>query len=185
MSEPIQKPGKSRQDYQTPAAVIEAIANQFGAIGLDMACRTDNMVASRGICEDKGLDALKQDWSDPMYWNREASVIESGATVDVAFCNPPYAHLEPWAKKLLACKWLKRWTLMLVPYSASSLWYVDNVLGKLMVYGVPRIQFVGTDAGYPKDLCIIAAGYGAVGQGYWDWRKSPSAIAQVESSAAE
>lgn len=171
MAEPAQKPGRSRQDYQTPPSVLAAIARQFGPIAIDLACRTDNMVAPLGICEDKQLNSLKQDWSDPMYWDREGNVVGSGDVTGVRFCNPPFSDIDPWAKQLLTCKWLPSWTLMLVPYSAASLWYVDHVLGKLMVYGVPRIQFVGTDAGYPKDLCIIAAGYGAVGQGYWDWRK--------------
>ena len=171
MTEPAQKPGRSKQDYQTDPRFLEAIAHQFGPIDIDLACRVDNMVAPYGIAHDQGLDALELDWADPMYWSKSGNVVVSGDPLRVAFCNPPFADLEPWAAKLETCRWLPRWTLMLVPYSASSQWFVNHVMGKLQVHGIPRITFVGTTAPYPKDLCLIAAGYGASGQAFWDGRK--------------
>ena len=156
MTEPAQKPGKSKQDYQTPTEFLRAIAQQFGSIDLDLACRDDNSVAPQGITEQ--MDSLAQDWTE--------------LGVRVAFCNPPFADLEPWAAKLAACRWLPRWTLMLVPYSASSQWFVRPCQGQLMVYGIPRLTFRGTTAPYPKDLALIAAGFGANGATFWDWRRS-------------
>lgn len=183
MAEPQQKPGKSKQDYGTDPRFIEAIGAQFGAVGIDLACRRDNMVCDLGITHPD-LDSLAQDWSDPFVWNRRDNIIETVTGVSVAFCNPPFADIEPWAAKLEECRWLRRLTLMLVPYSASSQWFVRHVMGKLMVYGIPRITFVGTTAPYPKDLCLIAAGYGVNGQTFWDWRKSLGASSEIEEASA-
>lgn len=171
---PIQKPGRSKQDYTTPVDFLDAVARQFGPIDLDLACRTDNMVADYGIAYDKDLDALEQGWNDPMYWSRRGNVTVSGDEIRVAFLNPPFATIRPWAAKLETCRWLRRWTLMLVPASMGSAWWADHVLNKTMVYGIPRLAFGGQDGEpqlYPKDLALVCAGYGVAGYGYWDWRK--------------
>jgi hypothetical protein len=189
MSEPVQKPGRSKQDYGTPPSFLEAVARQFGPIDLDLACRTDNMVAPRGIAINRDLDALAQDWSEPMYFDAIANIICSGDPIRVAFLNPPFANIRPWAAKLEQCRWLPRWTLMLVPASMGSGWWVDHVLGKAMAYGIPRLAFVGQEGKaemYPKDLALVCAGYGVSGLGYWDWRKTVGAVASAEEvSAAE
>lgn len=184
MTEPAQKPGRSKQDYCTDPRFIAAIGEQFGPVDLDLACRVDNMVAPYGITE--GTDALTKDWTrlHPA-WLTPGGAIVRPEKIRVAFCNPPFADIELWAAKLEECRWLRRWTLMLVPYSASSQWFVNHVMGKLMVYGIPRITFVGTTAPYPKDLCLIAAGYGANGQAFWDWRKTLVSADAREASAAE
>lgn len=182
MTEPVQKPGKSRQDYCTDPRFIEAIGAQFGPVGIDLACRRDNMVAPLGVTDT--LDSLAQDWADPKFELSPNTPFYDGEPIRVAFCNPPFSDIEPWAAKLEECRWLRRWTLMLVPYSASSQWFVRHVMGKLMVYGIPRITFVGTTAPYPKDLCLIAAGHGVNGQAFWDWRKSLGAVAPVEEAQA-
>jgi hypothetical protein len=188
MSEPAQKPGRSKQDYQSPPSFLEAIARQFGAIDLDLACRVDNMVAPYGIAYDQDLDALAQDWSDPIYWSKGGNVVVSGDDIRVAFLNPPFASIRPWAAKLEQCRWLPRWTLMLVPASMGSKWWADHVLNKAMVYGIPRLAFIGeggkSEGLYPKDLALICAGFGVSGTGYWDWRKTLGALAQVEEASA-
>jgi hypothetical protein len=171
MTEPQQKPGRSKQDYSTPPEFLSAIARQFGPIDLDLACRVDNMVAPYGLAQDQGLDALELDWADPMYWSKSGNVVVSGDDLRVAFCNPPFGNLQPWASKVASCRWLPRWTLLLVPASMGSRWWVDHVLGRTMAFGIPRMQFLGTDAVYPKDLALVAAGFGVAGHGYWDWRK--------------
>ncbi len=185
MTEPAQKPGRSKQDYATPLSYLDAIARQFGPIDLDLACRPDNMVAPLGITEE--LDALAQDWADPMYWSKDGNVVESGAHIRVAFCNPPFANIRPWAAKVESCRWLPRWTIMLVPASMGSKWWADHVLNKTMAYGIPRLAFLGeggkSEGLYPKDLATICAGFGVSGFGYWDWRKTLGAVAQVEEAS--
>ncbi len=178
MAEPQQKPGRSKQDYTTPPEFLAAVARQFGAIDLDLACRPDNMVAPYGITEE--IDSLAQDWSDPVYWSKSGNVAVSGDPIRVAFLNPPVANIRPWAAKLEACRWLPRWTLMLVPASMGSKWWADHVLNKTMVYGIPRLAFGGQDGKselYPKDLALICAGFGVAGSGYWDWRHVAHVVA--------
>lgn len=175
MAEPAQKPGRSKQDYTTPVEFLGAVSLQFGRIDLDLACRTDNMVCEYGIAHDQGLDALVQDWRDPVYWSRSGNVTVSGDHIRVAFLNPPFGNIRPWAAKLETCRWLPRWTLMLVPASMGSAWWADHVLNKAMTYGIPRLTFGGQDGKpelYPKDLALVCAGYGVSGSGYWDWRKA-------------
>lgn len=152
--EPIQKPGRSKQDYGTPPELLAAIARQFGPIEFDLAARADNAVAPAFYSPEQ--DSLAQDWTL--------------AGVRVAFLNPPFANIDPWAEKLAACRELARWTLMLVPASMSSGWWVRHVLHKVMAFGIPRVTFVGESSPYPKDLALIAAGYHVVGQGFWRWR---------------
>jgi phage N-6-adenine-methyltransferase len=156
MAEPTQKPGRSKQDYGTPPTFLAAVAARFGFIDADLACTRDNAVAPLRLTED--IDSLKQDWRT--------------LAARVAFLNPPFGDIRPWAAKLDAeCRELPRWTLMLVPASMGSKWWADHVLGKCMAFGIPRMQFVGADALYPKDLALLAYGFGVAGAGYWDWRK--------------
>ena len=63
---------------------------------------------------------------------------------------------------------------MLVPASIGTNWYRDYIDGQMMVWGIPRIKFVGATQAYPKDLMLCAAGYGVQGHGFWDWRKERS-----------
>lgn len=163
MTEPKQKPGRSRQDYQTPPEFIGAVTCRFGKIGFDLAAHVENTQADNFFGE--GVDALKQSWD------------YSGVlAVPVAWLNPPFGNIRPWAAKLDAeCRFLPRWTLMLVPASMGSLWWNDHVLGKCQADGVTRMQFVGADSLYPKDLALCCYGYGVSGHGFWQWTKESNA----------
>ncbi len=169
MSAPVQKPGKSRQDFPTPQDFLDAVSRRFGSIDIDMACRRDNMVARRGVL-DGDIDSLAQDWGDPMYFDRDDNVTESGADLRVAFCNPPFANIDPWAAKCVECRSLSRWTLLLVPASIGSNWFAQHVNGKALVLGLnPRISFDGK-APYPKDCLLACFGFGASGFDVWRWK---------------
>lgn len=169
--------GRGKQDYGTPRAFLDAIERQYGPIGLDLACTKANMVAPCGIAIDAELDSLAQSWVAPMVWNKAGNVVEGlSEAIEVAFLNPPFAQIAPWASKVAECRWLRRWTLMLVPASMGSRWWADHVLGQTMVFGIPRMAFVDDGEAsdiYPKDLALVAAGYGVAGVSYWDWRKAP------------
>lgn len=153
-----QKPGKSRQDYGTPREVIVAVERRFGLIGFDLAASKENTVVPAHY--DEASDSLKQSWS-------------LSPRVRVAWINPPFANIRPWAEKCESVRDLARWTIMLVPASMGSMWWRDHVLHKCQADGIPRITFVGETIGYPKDLAILAYGFGVAGTGFWDWRKKP------------
>jgi phage N-6-adenine-methyltransferase len=164
---PQQKPGKSKQDYRTPQSFIDAIAERFGRPTFDLAATAGEQIAGADHYFTPEQDALRQSW---------ASLPTPGADEQfarVAFLNPPFGRIEPWAKKLTAeCRYLRRWTLMLVPGSVGSEWYRQHIHGKALVLGLsPRLTFVGETHPYPKDCILIATGFGVVGFETWRWNE--------------
>ncbi len=154
---PLEMARGTKQDYGSPREFILAIEKRFGPIACDLAARIDNTVAREFISPE--ADSLKQEW---------AELYPTGTL----YLNPPFAHIEPWAKKCAAeSKKRLGWIVMLVPASAGSLWFHRHVVGHAHWDGIPRMQFVGADHLYPKDLMICAYGYGVHGSGYWDWRE--------------
>lgn len=147
----------AKQSIATPWAFIHALRQRFGVpVDFDLAASETNTKADEFFDQDS--NALKRDWSQL-------------PGVQLAFVNPPFGHIKPWARKIAECRWLTRWTVMLVPASASTDWYLE-LKGKVQIDSIPRIQFEGATHLYPKDLCLVVAGFGVVGDGYWDWRAS-------------
>lgn len=158
---------KSNQNWRTPPEFLRAVRWKFGPIDFDLAASAGASVTGRTETSfTPEQDSLAQDWSQIWVPSHERP------HCPVRFLNPPFANLAPWAAKVAGCRDLPRWTLMLVPASMGSKWWDQHVLGKCFAWGIPRITFVGAETVYPKDLALIASGYGVHGQGYWDWRKS-------------
>lgn len=156
---PPQKPGKSKQDYATPACFIKALEARFGPLTLDLAASETNRKAPLWLGLDKGLNSLEIDWK--------------GAAGDgLCFLNPPFSHIEPWAKKCYiegerGCK-----IFFLVPASVGSNWWRDWVHNKAYAHILNgRITFEGCSDPYIKDLALIQYGYGISGYGIWSWMK--------------
>src|SRR5690606_22993802 len=138
---------------------VDAVAKRFGSPAWDLAASAGDEIALVNGYFTPEDDALSKDW-------RELPAAGH------AWLNPPFRNIRPWAAKLDAeCQTLRRWTLLLVPASMGSGWWRDHVLGKCMVFGIPRLTFVGETTAYPKDLALCCYGYGVRGTGYWDWRK--------------
>lgn len=153
-TEPKQKPGRSKQDYGTDPKFLAAIERRFGKIDFDLAARADNAVVPNFYSPEQ--DSLKQDWTLP--------------GVRVAFLNPPFADIRPWAEKCESVRNLPRWTLMLVPASVGSAWFAAHVEAKAMVFGIgPRLTFIGAQDPYPKDLLVACFGFSIAGFGTWRW----------------
>jgi phage N-6-adenine-methyltransferase len=146
--------GRSKQDYGTPPEFIDAVRARFGRLDWDLAASTENAVASRFFTEEE--DSLKQDW---------------GECSGTLWLNPPFADIEPWARKCSEQRWRREWLLLLTPASVGSNWFAERVFGKaLVLFLSPRLQFVGTDSSYPKDLALSCFGFGASGFECWRWR---------------
>lgn len=148
-----QRPGRSKQDFGTPRAFLDAVERKFGPITFDLAANASNAVCAQYFSEKD--DALKQSWELPGH--------------RVVWLNPPFGTIEDWAEKLAECIHYARWTLMLVPASVDAHWYRDHVLNKMMTWGMPRMRFVGAKSAYPKALMLCGAGFGVAGHGYWPW----------------
>lgn len=159
MTMPAQRPGTSRQDYETPAAFIAAVERRFGALHCDLAAHQGNAKVGLylGPGSSHGEDSLAVSWS---------SYLPHGNL----WLNPPFARIEPWAKKC-AEEAAKRHglILMLTPASVGANWYQEHVLGKAFVLALaPRLSFDGI-APFPKDCSLAVYGYGLHGFDTWRW----------------
>jgi phage N-6-adenine-methyltransferase len=152
---PAQKPHRSVQEVETPTELIRAVERRFGLIGFDLAASAQNAKARQFFT--RADDALTQNWA-------------LGPSVRVAWLNPEFGDVEPWAEKCRAVRRLSRWTLMLVPMGTQD-WATEHMWGQAYVLKLKgRVQFVGHSQGFPKDLVLAAYGFSMVGEEVWDWR---------------
>lgn len=162
MSEPQQKPGRSRQDYGTPKPFIEAVVRRFGALAFDLAAGPDNAQAAAHYTETD--DALAQNWTKL-----------SGNL----WLNPPFGQLEPWARKAKESTPrgdYRRRILVLSPASVGTEWFAEHVHGHALVLALrPRLTFEGCPDPYPKDLMLSVFGV-SPGFDTWRWDMQPGAL---------
>jgi len=180
MTMPEQKPGRSRQDYTTPAEFLAAVKHRFGITQfvIDLAADETNAVADQWY--DRELDALQQPWAVGEGWN---------------WLNPEFGDIEPWVRKAYEQMLAGAQTLVLVPAGVGSNWWaawVHEKAGVLLLNG--RLCFIkdwattidpasvkrGDDPPrcysqpplYPKDCCLLV--YSALvetGYDVWSWRE--------------
>jgi|SRR5580693_2099451 phage N-6-adenine-methyltransferase len=163
MRMPIQKPGRSKQDYESPADFMSAVEYRFGALDVDLAAREDNAKAPIFITPEE--DSLSLAWGE--------LVGLYGFDEMLAWLNPPFGHIAPWARKCLAetSKNYGLRILLLTPASVGSNWFADSAHEQALVLFLNgRLQFVGTDAPYPKDCILTCYGFDQTGYELWRWR---------------
>jgi phage N-6-adenine-methyltransferase len=164
---PLQRPGQSKQTYQTDRAFIEAVVLRFGAITFDLAAEPETAQAEGFFTKED--DAFTYDWADPALGNH-------------LWLNPPFSHIGMWAKRCMtSMRRIRREQperradlSFLVPASIGSDWFAEFVWDSARVLALTgRLQFVDADDPYPKD-CILARFGTHVFPGFelWDWRKS-------------
>jgi len=163
MTQPKQKPGRSIQNYATPAVFLEPVKRRLGieAFTHDFAADPFNSKASSyWTKQDDSLAQSSERWATRCHggWG---------------WLNPPFAKIGPWARKCWETKQLGGSIALLVPAGVGSNWFRDFVHGKAFVLALNgRIPFDPANPtwGYPKD-CILAL-YGApyvVGFDVWTW----------------
>ncbi len=157
MSEPIQKPGKSKQDYGTPREFIAACEARFGPIVCDLAASPHNAKCATYITQEE--DTFAVDWAERF-------------PAGTLWLNPEFADIEPYAERCAAMASRRHGLiLLLTPASIGSNWFARHVNRKAMVLGIsPRLQFEGTTAPYPKDLSLSVFGMGLNGFDCWRWK---------------
>jgi hypothetical protein len=170
--EPLQKPGRSKQDYETPADFLAAAKARLGIdqFVFDFACRPDNAKAENF---NHG-DSLAIAW--------EALDLEHGW----AWLNPPFADIAPWAQRCAQFKRDGGHVALLVPAAVGANWFRDHVHCQASVLFLNgRIKFVGAKDYYPKD-CILALYSPFYGPGYdvWSWRQEVVDASTVAPRAA-
>lgn len=124
---PVQKPGKSKQDYATPWSFIRALEARFGKIELDLAATRENTKAPLFLTPEQ--DSLSIDWDKQ--------------DVKLAFLNPPFNLCGDFARKCARAARLP--ILFLVPASVGSEWWAREVdrQADLVLFVRPRIEFDG------------------------------------------
>lgn len=161
MAPPTQKPGRSRQDYQTPPEFLISLRERLSIadFALDAAATYTNSVSSAYL--DETINALHDDTS----W---ISHQPGGWT----YCNPPFGRVGPWVRKAWIEAGRGASIAMLLPAGVGSNWWRDYVDGRahvLLLNG--RLTFVGQTTPYPKD-CVLLLYTPFIQGGYevWDWR---------------
>jgi len=156
MTVPLQKPGRSRQDYETPPEFIKAVERDFRAdFVFDLAASPDNTKAPRWLDEEH--NALAQDWKN----------IDGDC-----WLNPPFAKLEPWVKKCAESSPARIYVLL--PAAVGSNWFRDWVVPYASIYFLnPRLTFVGEASSYPKDLMMATYRVTPSNNSFnvWRWRR--------------
>jgi hypothetical protein len=163
VTEPRYNRHKSRQDFETPAELLDAVARRFGSIRIDLAATAANAKAPwwLGPGSEMAEDALAPD----VDWNRYFSD-------GVAWLNPEFGDIEPWAAKCAATTLIGNQRIaLLTPASIGSNWFARHVLGCARVFGLsPRLTFVGATSPYPKDCMLSVWGDGRADFDVWRWK---------------
>lgn len=166
MSMPVQKPGRSKQDYATPADFMEAVTERLGIVEFDIDLAADDSNHKAAYWLDEEDDALALDWA-PLLLNMD------GTCTTWAWLNPPYSEIGPWAFKCLQTCHSGGAIAFLVPASVGSNWYRDyihNQQGVEVLFLNGRLCFIdnwqtvlnedGTRKSpskplYPKDCLLV------------------------------
>lgn len=153
---PAQRPGRSKQDYQTPLLFLEKVRERLHIDNfcIDLAASHLNSVAP--FCYTIEDDSLAQDWFKWSGW---------------CWLNPPFSKMSPWVAKAVFQAEMGAKIAMLVPASTGSNWwahYVHDRAHVLLLNG--RLTFMGCDAPYPKDTALLLyTPFISGGYEVWDW----------------
>lgn len=165
MSMPVQKPGKSKQDYGTPRELISAVEERWGKLVIDLAATAENTKAHYFITPER--NSLAEDWHN---WLAQYEYRNNRPAI--AWLNPPFADIAPWAEKCRFECGRGAKIIMLTPASIGANWFADHVYGMASVIALrPRLVFEGCKDPYPKDCMLTLWGCGTSGLfEIWKWK---------------
>lgn len=159
---PRQSSTTSRQDYETPPDLLEAVALRFGALEVDLACGPRLQTTITGI-DDVYDDTRKAPIG--LRWPDVDSLSISWAELygdSICWLNPPFKDCDVWAAKCAreAALFGERGRIiMLTPASVGSNWFSESVWMRASVLALsPRITFVGESDAFPKDCMLSVFG---------------------------
>lgn len=163
---PKQKPGKSKQNYQTPVALLDAVREklQINSFDWDLAASKDNAVCEEFFTGED--DSLVCDWPKTYGgW---------------CWLNPPYNDIEPWVAKAKNASHNGTQTAVLVPASVGSNWwrtwvepwaYQVFLNGRLCFIPDWKEQGFKSPPLYPKDCALLLySNWGFIGHEIWSWK---------------
>jgi phage N-6-adenine-methyltransferase len=145
---PAQRPHRSKQDYRTPPAFVDAVCTLLGIerFTVDLAATKATRIRRADSCITPQMDALSRKWA-----------LDHGKWGDRwAWLNPPYARIAPWVEKAYEETRTHGNVAMLVPASVGANWWDEYVHERAAVFFLsPRLTFVGCTAPYPKDCALL------------------------------
>lgn len=151
MPAPVQKPGRSRQDYHTPDAFLQAVLLYLRQPAFTFDFAADAASACAPSYWDAEVDSLRQPAED---WAAVATPQDMPG--GWAWLNPPFAHIAPWVRICWAARELGARIAVLLPAGVGSDWWRDYVHGQVHVLLVNgRLTFKGTPDPYPKDVVLL------------------------------
>ena len=126
-----ERDGNLRDLWRTPIWLFHAIEVYLGMkFQVDVACNKDNAILPDFIGVER--DALKSSW---------------GSAGTIAFLNPPYSKIKPWIDAAAREQANGVTTVMLVPQSFDTQWYLDvkrNANQTVLLVG-GRVAFMEPD----------------------------------------
>lgn len=171
---PAQRPGRSKQDYETPSDFIAAVERRFGPIAVDLAATADN--AKAALYFGPKEDSLRTDWTTDASYCQGENVWPRYRLISSLDCwlNPPFGKIGPWAAKCAGSAPAFRdrggRIFLLTPASVGAEWFAEHVHGRALVLALrPRLTFVGETDPYPKD-CVLSVFGAQPGFELWRWR---------------
>ena len=164
---PVQKPGRSKQDYGTPWELIHAVEKRWGRLSIDLAASETNAKAPLFISAED--DYLKQPVGPEL-------------KCGLSWCNPPFENLAPWADKWRLDSQAGARIIALTPASVGANWFANSICRTIAGTGIadirfarvitlsPRITFEGCTDPYPKDCMLTLWGIDEPGFEFWRWK---------------
>lgn len=183
MTQPEQKPGRSKQNYGTPKNFLDAVKQRLciTEFAFDFAADSQNAKADR-------------------YWGEaEDSLGYSGGEWRIlcgsgwGWLNPPFSDIAPWALRCLEMKAGGGSIAFLVPAGVGANWFRDYVDGQALVLLLNgRLAFMPDKPTwlYPKD-CILCLYSPNIEPGYevWNWREvetgNQASVSEIGSFRSE
>jgi len=163
VTQPAQKPNRSKQDYSTPEKFIAAVKARLGIARFEHDFAADASNAQAATFFDEQRDAL----SVPRW--------EEYCAGGWGWLNPPFSDIGPWARRCAETGRAGGLLAFLVPAGVGANWFRDYIDGEASVLFLNgRLAFMPDKPTwlYPKD-CILALYGPLVTPGYtvWNWRE--------------
>lgn len=132
-----------KDDWTTPAVVLDPIRAALGPIGLDPCSNSDSIVDAR-VAWTVDDDGLARDWTGR----------------GLVFVNPPYGRaLGPWAEKIKAASERGAELVVLVPARVDTQWWRDATEGCAVWFAWRgRVTFGDATGPAPFPIALIYHG---------------------------
>lgn len=176
---PKQKPHRSKQDYGTPRAFLDAFESRFGRIVWDLAANAGN-----SVCGDRyfgpgsrwGEDSLERAWDS----------LPGVPRAGLRWLNYPFGAARLWMPKVALEAAFGSRLAVLGPAAVATNWFAKYVEGRALVMPIrPRLTFEGVPVNpktgkvdpFVKDLMLmIYAPDIARGFHTWRWDRDPHGL---------